>query len=79
MVQLLKGIEDLKTAMVKTVERPARYRDSHHIWCDSADHIHRDYEDLKEALQCDMVYYEGGRSIPWTLVNHYGQISGMEG
>ena len=44
-------------------ERPAtsRYRDSRCIWCDNAEHVPRNCNELKEALRRDLVYYEGGR------------------
>ena len=62
MEQLLQGMKDIKIAIVKMAERPAtsRYRDSWCIWCDSAEHVPRNCNELKEALRHDLVYYEGG-------------------
>ena len=61
MEQLLKGIDELKIAMVKMTKwlASSRYRDSRSIWCDNAYHIHRAFEELKEVLRHDLVYYEG--------------------
>ena len=61
--QLLKSFEDLRIAVVKTMERPAvpRFRDSRCMWCDSAEHVPTGCEELKEALRRDLVYWESGR------------------
>ena len=61
--QLLKSFENLRIAVVKTMERPAvpRFRDSRCMRCDSAEHVPRYCEELREALQWDLVYCESGR------------------
>ena len=51
--QLLKEMENLKIAMVKKSDnRPksSKYTDRRCIWCNSAEHDRRDYDQHKEAL-----------------------------
>ena len=64
MEQILKGMEDLKIAIVKKSEdRPtsSKYVDRRCIWCDSAEHDRKECDEHKEALRRDLIYYEGGR------------------
>ena len=62
MEQLLKEMENLKIAMVKKSEdHPAssKYMDRWCIWCDSTEHDQKNYDEHKEALRRDLIYYEG--------------------
>jgi hypothetical protein len=56
MEQILKGMEDLKIAIVKKSEDVPRRC----IWCDSAEHDRKECDEHKEALRRDLIYYEGG-------------------
>jgi hypothetical protein len=56
--ELLKGIVDLKIeGMRRADERPST-SDWGCIWCDDATHVWR-CDEYKEALHCDLIYYEG--------------------
>jgi hypothetical protein len=53
MEQILKGMEDLKIAIVKKSEdRPTtfKYVDRRCIWCDSAEHDLKECDEHKEVL-----------------------------
>ena len=60
MEKLLKEMESLKISTVaKDSPTSSRYMDRWCIWCDSTEHYPKDCCELKEALQRDLIYYEG--------------------
>ena len=71
--KILKGMENLKIAMVKKSEEcrsSSRYVDRYCIWCSSSKHDQKDRYDYKEALKKDLIYFEGNpfHKFPETIV-----------
>ena len=62
--QILKGMEDLKIAMVKKLEDSLSGCRFPYYRCncyDSTMHNQKDCDEHKEALKHDLIYYEGNR------------------
>ena len=60
--QLLKQIENLKIAMVMKSEvhpSSSKYMNRKCIWCNNTKHDWQHYDEHKEALRRDLIYYEG--------------------
>ena len=60
----MKEMENLKIVMVKKSDdhpTSSKYMDRRCIWCNSAEQDRRDYDEHKEALRWDLIYYEGNR------------------
>jgi hypothetical protein len=59
--QLLKGIANLKIAVLRRADEQPSTLDQCCIWCDDAMHDWRRCDDYKEALRQELVHYEGNR------------------
>jgi hypothetical protein len=57
--ELLKGIVDLKIAGMRRADERPSTSNWHSIWCNDAIHVWRRCNEYKEALHCDLIYYEG--------------------